>query len=167
MLIATAQAHDAEMRARIARHAAERGPDWSLVEEPRELAAALAREARGGRIVVVDCLTLWLSNLMLVEADLEHASAELAGAVARVAGPVIFVSNELGGGIVPENALARRFRDAQGSVNQTLAQACDAVVLICAGIAIKIKPGEAPHSSSDRIGRARAGLLQIFAPRPK
>jgi adenosylcobinamide kinase / adenosylcobinamide-phosphate guanylyltransferase len=145
VLIATAQAHDAEMRARIARHAAERGPNWSLVEEPRELAAALAREARAGRIVVVDCLTLWLSNLMLVEADLAQASAELAGAVALLAGPAIFVSNEVGGGIVPENALARRFRDAQGSLNQALARACGAVVLMSAGIAIKIKPGEAPQ----------------------
>ncbi len=116
--IATAEAHDAEMRARIARHAAERGPDWSLVEEPHELAAALAREAARGRIIVVDCATIWLSNLMLREADLVAASAELAGAVARLAGPAIFVSNEVGGGIVPENALARRFRDAQGSLNQ-------------------------------------------------
>ena len=93
-------------------------PTGALSRSRAKLAAALAREARDGRIVVVDCLTLWLSNLMLAEADLAQASAELAGAVARLAGPAIFVSNEVGGGIVPENALARRFRDAQGSLNQ-------------------------------------------------
>ncbi len=145
VLIATAEAHDAEMQARIARHAAERGPDWSLVEEPHALAAALAREARAGRIIVVDCATIWLSNLMLREADLAEASAELAGVAARLAGPAIFVSNEVGGGIVPENALARRFRDAQGFLNQALAQACEAVVLMNAGIATQLKPGEAPE----------------------
>ncbi len=145
VLIATAQAHDAEMRARIARHAAERGPNWTVVEEPRGLAKALAREAQPGRIVVVDCATLWLSNLMLLEADLAKASAELAGVVARLAGPAIFVSNEVGSGIVPENALARRFRDAQGSLNQALASTCGAVVLMNAGIATQLKPGEAPR----------------------
>ena len=144
VLIATAEAHDAEMEARIARHAAERGPDWSLVEEPHELAAALAREAAPRRIVVVDCATIWRSNLLLREADLVAASAELAGVVAQLAGPAIFVSNEVGGGIVPENALARRFRDAQGALNQALARACEAVVLVNAGIATQIKPGEAP-----------------------
>jgi adenosylcobinamide kinase/adenosylcobinamide-phosphate guanylyltransferase len=144
VLIATAEAHDEEMRARIARHAATRGPEWDLVEEPHALGQALAREARGGRIVVVDCLTLWLSNLMLLEADLAQASAELAGVVARLAGPAIFVSNEVGGGIVPENALARRFRDAQGSLNQALARACEAVVFMNAGIATQLKPGAEP-----------------------
>jgi adenosylcobinamide kinase/adenosylcobinamide-phosphate guanylyltransferase len=143
-LIATAQAHDAEMTARIARHAAERGPDWSLVEEPVALAAALAREARPGRIVVVDCATLWLSNLLLQDADLAQATAKLAGGVARLAGPVIFVSNEVGLGIVPENALARAFRDAQGSLNQALAAACDAAILMSAGIAVQIKPAAEP-----------------------
>ena len=97
-----------------------------------------------GRIVVVDCATLWLSNLMLLEADLAQASAELASVVARLAGPAIFVSNEVGGGIVPENALARRFRDAQGSLNQALARTCDAVVLMNAGIATQLKPGAEP-----------------------
>jgi adenosylcobinamide kinase/adenosylcobinamide-phosphate guanylyltransferase len=144
VLIATAQAHDAEMTARIARHAAERGPDWTLVEEPRALAAALAREARPGRIVVVDCATLWLSNLLLQEADLAAATGDLAKTVARLGGPAIFVSNEVGLGIVPENALARAFRDAQGWLNQALAQACDAVVLMTTGLPLQIKPAEAP-----------------------
>ncbi len=144
VLIATAEAHDEEMRARIARHAEARGPKWSLVEEPLALTDALAREARVGRIVVVDCLTLWLSNLLLRELDLERPSAELAGALEKLAGPAIFVSNEVGLGIVPDNALARRFRDAQGRLNQSMAQACDAVVVMHAGIAVRIKPGEEP-----------------------
>jgi adenosylcobinamide kinase/adenosylcobinamide-phosphate guanylyltransferase len=144
VLIATARAHDAEMTARIARHAAERGPDWTLVEEPLALAAALEGEARQGRIVVVDCATLWLSNLFLQEADWGAAIRDLAGAVARLAGPAIFVSNEVGLGIVPDNALARAFRDAQGSLNQALAQACDAAVLMSAGLAIQLKPSVEP-----------------------
>jgi adenosylcobinamide kinase/adenosylcobinamide-phosphate guanylyltransferase len=144
VLIATAQAHDAEMTARIARHAAARGPGWTLVEEPRALAATLDREARAGRIVVVDCLTLWLSNLLLSKADLAAATDELARSVARLAGPAIFVSNEVGLGIVPENALARAFRDAQGQLNQALANACDAVVLVSAGLPLQLKPAKQP-----------------------
>ena len=143
-MIATAEARDAEMAARIARHAAERGANWGLVEEPFALAAALAREAQPGRIVVVDCLTLWLSNLICADADLEAASAALAALVPKLGGPAIFVSNEVGLGIVPENALARRFRDAQGRLNQAMAGACEAVVVMNAGIATQIKPGETP-----------------------
>jgi adenosylcobinamide kinase / adenosylcobinamide-phosphate guanylyltransferase len=144
VLIATARAHDAEMMARIARHAAERGPDWTLVEEPIALAAALDREARESRIIVVDCATLWLSNLLLSEADPAAAIDELARSVAGLAGPAIFVSNEVGLGIVPENALARAFRDAQGQLNQALGHACDAVVLVSAGLALQLKPAEQP-----------------------
>jgi adenosylcobinamide kinase/adenosylcobinamide-phosphate guanylyltransferase len=144
VLIATAQAGDAEMAARIARHAAERGPKWTLVEEPDALAAALEREARPGRIVVIDCVTLWLSNLMLRKSDLERAAAELADAIGRLTSPAIFVSNEVGQGIVPENALARAFRDGQGRLNQALVEACDAAVLVVAGAAIQIKPVEEP-----------------------
>jgi adenosylcobinamide kinase / adenosylcobinamide-phosphate guanylyltransferase len=144
VLIATAQAGDAEMAARIARHAVERGPSWTVVEEPIALAAALAREAREDRIVVVDCATLWLSNLMLQKADLEGATGELAGVVARLGGPAIFVSNEVGQGIVPENRLARAFRDAQGRLNAALAAACEAAVVVIAGIAVQIKPADEP-----------------------
>ncbi len=144
VLIATAQAHDGEMAARIAKHAAERGSGWTLVEEPLALTAALHREAREGRVVVVDCATLWLSNLLLGEADLAQATDELAHSLARLAGPAIFVSNEVGLGIVPDNALARAFRDAQGRLNQALAKACDAVVLVSAGIPLRLKPAEEP-----------------------
>ncbi|MGH6820113.1 MAG: bifunctional adenosylcobinamide kinase/adenosylcobinamide-phosphate guanylyltransferase [Methylocella sp.] len=144
-LIATAQAHDAEMALRIARHAASRDARWTVVEEPVALAGALHREARKDRIVVVDCATLWLSNLLLKNDNLAAATQGLAESIARLAGPVIFVSNEAGCGIVPENALARAFRDAQGLLNQALAEACEAVVLVNAGIALCLKPAPEPN----------------------
>jgi adenosylcobinamide kinase/adenosylcobinamide-phosphate guanylyltransferase len=145
VLIATAEAHDAEMAERIARHAASRDPGWTLVEEPVALAGALRREARKDRIVVVDCATLWLSNLLLKHDNLATATQDLAQSVAGLAGPAIFVSNEAGCGIVPENALARAFRDAQGLLNQALAEACEAVVLVNAGIALCVKPAPEPN----------------------
>jgi adenosylcobinamide kinase/adenosylcobinamide-phosphate guanylyltransferase len=145
VLIATAQAHDAEMALRIARHAASRDPRWTVVEEPVALAGALRREARKDRIVVVDCATFWLSNLLLQQDNLAAATQDLAQSVAGLAGPVIFVSNEVGCGIVPENALARAFGDAQGLLNQALAEACEAVVLVSAGIALRHKPAPEPN----------------------
>ncbi|MGQ0446398.1 MAG: bifunctional adenosylcobinamide kinase/adenosylcobinamide-phosphate guanylyltransferase [Beijerinckiaceae bacterium] len=145
VLIATAKARDAEMAGRIARHAALRGARWTLVEEPVALAGALRREARKDRIVVADCATLWLSNLLLRNDDLAAATQDLAQGVAGLAGPVIFVSNEVGCGIVPENALARAFRDAQGLLNQALAEACEAVVSVNAGIALCLKPAPEPN----------------------
>ncbi len=141
VLIATAEACDAEMAARIARHAAERDARWSVIEEPLELAETLRREAGPDRILVVDCVTLWLSNLFLRDRDPAAAAQVLVATVASLEGPVIFVSNEVGGGIVPDNGLARAFRDAQGSLNQALAEACEAVVLMTAGIALRLKPG--------------------------
>jgi adenosylcobinamide kinase / adenosylcobinamide-phosphate guanylyltransferase len=144
VLIATAQAHDAEMADRIARHVSQRKTRWAVVEEPIALADALFREAGGDRIVVVDCATLWLSNLLLQHENVFAATRELAQGVAQLAGPVIFVSNEVGGGIVPENPLARAFRDAQGLLNQALAEACEAVVVVNAGIALCLKPSRAP-----------------------
>jgi adenosylcobinamide kinase/adenosylcobinamide-phosphate guanylyltransferase len=145
LLIATAEAHDAEMAGRIARHAALRDARWTLVEEPVALAEALRREAQKDRIVVADCATLWLSNLLLKNDDLASATRRLAESIAGLAGPVIFVSNEAGCGIVPENALARAFRDAQGLLNQALAEACEAVVLVSAGIALCLKPAREPN----------------------
>ncbi len=145
VLIATAEAHDAEMALRIARHAALRDARWSIVEEPAALAEALRREAREDRIVVVDCVTLWLSNLLLKDDNLATATQVLAKSVAGLSGPVIFVSNEVGAGIVPENPLARAFTDAQGLLNQALAKACEAVVLLNAGIALCLKPSAEPE----------------------
>lgn len=147
LLIATAKAHDAEMGERIARHAASRDARWSLVEEPVALTWVLRREARKDRIVVVDCATLWLSNVLFKNGNVDAATQELARGVAGLPGPVIFVSNEAGCGIVPENALARTFRDAQGRLNQALAEACDAVVVVSAGIALCLKPAPEPNFS--------------------
>jgi adenosylcobinamide kinase/adenosylcobinamide-phosphate guanylyltransferase len=144
VLIATAEAMDFEMTERIARHAAARDARWTLVEEPVALAETLRREARADRIVVVDCVTLWLGKLLVQDADLAAATRDLAESAAGLAGPVIFVSNEVGSGIVPENALARLFRDAQGCLNQALAEACEAVVLIAAGIPLCLKPASEP-----------------------
>jgi len=145
LLIATAEATDEEMAARIARHAKGRDARWTLVEEPLALAEALRREAQKDRIIVVDCATLWLSNLLLKNDDLAIATQDLAQSVAQLAGPVIFVSNEVGAGIVPENALARSFRDAQGLLNQALSETCEAVVLVSAGIALCLKPAPEPN----------------------
>jgi adenosylcobinamide kinase / adenosylcobinamide-phosphate guanylyltransferase len=145
VLIATAEPHDAEMAARIARHKAERGANWDLIEEPLALKAVLEREACEGRILVVDCATLWLSNLMMRGLNLAEITDELAQSLARLGGPVIFVSNEVGAGIVPDNALARAFRDAQGWLNQSLAAACDSVILVSAGLALQLKPADEPQ----------------------
>ncbi len=143
VMIATAQAFDEEMAERIARHKAERGAGWTTREAPLLLAQALAEEARPGRVAVVDCLTLWLSNLLLAERDLEAATRDLAALA--LAGPVIFVSNEVGQGIVPETPLGRAFRDAQGRANQALAAVCDAVVLVTAGLPRLLKPAPMPE----------------------
>jgi adenosylcobinamide kinase / adenosylcobinamide-phosphate guanylyltransferase len=144
VLIATAQPRDAEMTERIRRHAAARSANWTVVEEPEAIAETLGREARRERIVVVDCLTLWLSNMLLSRQDVAAAAQKLVENVARLPGPVIFVSNEVGAGIVPDNELARAFRDAQGQLNQALGAACEAAVLISAGIAVCLKPAPEP-----------------------
>ena len=140
VMIATAEALDEEMAARIAHHRAERGAGWTTRETPLELCAALSQEARPGRAVVVDCVTLWLSNLLLAERDLEAAITELAGLVPTLAGPAIFVSNEVGQGVTPPTKLGRQFQDAQGRANQALAAACDVVVELNAGLPRLLKP---------------------------
>jgi adenosylcobinamide kinase/adenosylcobinamide-phosphate guanylyltransferase len=138
--IATAQAYDAEMRARIAAHAARRPAGWITVEEPLDLAGALAAMPEGAP-VLIDCLTLWLTNVMLAPdgRDVEAESLRLAGTLARPRGPWIVVSNETGLGIVPDNALARRFRDAAGRLNQMVAQKADNVLFMVAGLAMQVK----------------------------
>jgi adenosylcobinamide kinase / adenosylcobinamide-phosphate guanylyltransferase len=140
LYLATAEAGDAEMAARIARHQAERGDDWTTVEEPLALAASLSAAARPGRAVLVDCLTLWLSNLMLAGRDVEAEISRLAEVIGALEGPVIFVSNEVGLSIVPETKLGRDFRDCQGRANREVARACDAVVFVAAGLPTLLKP---------------------------
>lgn len=140
VFIATAQAHDAEMETRIAAHAAARDTRWRTIDAPFDLVGILEAAARPERILLVDCLTLWLSNLMLRGDDVAAMSSALASLVPRLQASAVFVSNEVGGGIVPENALARRFRDAQGRLNQAMAAACDTVVLVTAGLPLVLKP---------------------------
>ncbi len=134
--IATAQAWDDEMRARIADHAARRGPEWTTVEAPVDLGAAL--DACDGPCLI-DCLTLWLTNLILAEADWEAATDGLVTRIENAAAPIVLVTNEVGMGIVPDNALARRFRDAAGTVNQRVAVAVDDLYLAVSGHPLKVK----------------------------
>ena len=140
VLIATATAGDEEMAKRIAKHRAERGAQWQVVEEQLDITEALRREAAADKVLVVDCLTLWLSNLMLGSKDIEAHCQALAQTVPTLSGPVIFVSNEVGLGIVPESALGREFRDTQGRLNQTLGAVCEAVVFVAAGLPLRLKP---------------------------
>ena len=140
--VATAAPGDAEMAERIAEHRRRRGAAWRTVETPDDLEGALAREAGEGRAVLVDCLTLWLSNVMLAGADVEKRGAALVEAARKVAGLRVFVSNEVGLGLVPETPLGRRFRDAQGRLNQAMAAVADHVVFMAAGLPLVLKGQE-------------------------
>ncbi|MGZ3430097.1 MAG: bifunctional adenosylcobinamide kinase/adenosylcobinamide-phosphate guanylyltransferase [Polyangia bacterium] len=138
--VATAEGIDDEMRARIAHHRARRGAQWRTVEASRAVADAVRAPAEAA--VLVDCITIWLSNLMLDGGsdDALLAAADALAAAARAAAvPVVFVTNEVGGGIVPMEPLARRFRDVAGWVNQRLAAACDEVFLVAAGLPLKLR----------------------------
>jgi adenosylcobinamide kinase/adenosylcobinamide-phosphate guanylyltransferase len=134
---ATAQELDAEMTARIGAHRARRGAGWTTVEAPRELAATLTAHATVP--ILVDCLTLWLSNLMMADAEIDGEIDRLDRALAKATAPVALVANEVGSGIVPDNALARRFRDQQGLLNQRIAAQADHVVLMVAGLPLSLK----------------------------
>lgn len=136
--IATAQAFDAEMAARIAEHQSRRGPEWTTRAAPLDLIGALsASDGHGPRLV--DCLTLWLTNMMLADHDWRAAGQALVAALPAMRDPVVFVTNEVGSGIVPENALARAFRDAAGTLNQWIAAASDEVILAVSGLPLKVK----------------------------
>lgn len=139
--IATAQAFDDEMRQKISAHKDMRGPDWITKEAPLDLAKALA-DCPEDHIVLVDCLTMWLSNLILAEYDIDTEVNRLLTTCKARTGAVIFVTNEVGHGIVPDNALARKFRNAQGRLNQDIAQLCDRVTLVVAGLPMNLKGTE-------------------------
>jgi adenosylcobinamide kinase/adenosylcobinamide-phosphate guanylyltransferase len=138
LYVATAQAFDDEMEERIAAHRARRGDDWRTVDAPHDLAEAL-NASEDGMPVLVDCLTLWLSNRMLAEAHIERECASLADMLSKPRGPWVVVSNEVGLGIVPDNALARRFRDEAGRLNRQIAAAADEVLFMVAGLPMKVK----------------------------
>ena len=140
--LATARAGDAEMAARIEQHRRRRGKAWRTVEEPLDLAGALVGNADAGYPVLADCLTLWLSNIMEAGRDVEAGTQALVAALQDLAGPVVLVSNEVGLGIVPDNALARDFRDYAGRLNQGVAKIADRVVFVAAGVPLVMKDGD-------------------------
>jgi adenosylcobinamide kinase/adenosylcobinamide-phosphate guanylyltransferase len=135
--VATAEPLDDEMAERIAAHRSRRGASWQTIEAHRDLAPVLS--ASGNRPLLVDCLTLWLSNLLLAEADIETEIVRLEAALAAVTAPTVLVANEVGYGIVPDYPLGRRFRDLQGLLNQRIAALADRVVLVVAGLPLAIK----------------------------
>ncbi len=135
--VATAEAHDHEMATRIRAHRARRGASWRTIEAPRDLVTALAACER--MPVLIDCLTLWLSNLMLAEDDIDTEIENLERSLAVSTAPIVLVANEVGSGIVPEFPLGRKFRDLQGTLNQRMAARADRVMLMVAGLPLVLK----------------------------
>ncbi len=157
--LATSVPTDREMKKRVKHHQEDRGPDWATIEEPIRIHETIDRACAQAKVILVDCLTLWTSNLLLQETDEAGIMAAvdlLLTALNRSTCPVILVSNEVGYGIVPENSLARQFRDMAGLVNQRVAQAVDEVFVSMAGIPVQIKPNQitpgqvAPGSDSGK-----------------
>ena len=149
IFVATCVAQDEEMRRRVERHQQERGPEWATLEVPLDLAAAVAGHNESDNLILIDCLTLWISNLLMENQDADHAAEQvdrLAHTLATCRCSVILVSNEVGTGIVPENALARLFRDVAGFTNQRIAAGVDSVVWMVAGIPVNIKGPAVPFS---------------------
>lgn len=145
--VATGQAFDQEMKERIARHRQDRGESWETVEEPVDLVGALECHASPDRAVLVDCLTLWLSNLLLAEADVEREVGRLVDRLAiGFDAPIFLVSNEVGLGIVPENAMARAFRDHAGRLHQAIAAVADTVYFVSAGLPLRLKGSDQPRT---------------------
>lgn len=136
--LATARVWDDEMREKVDRHKAQRGPGWHTIEAPMHIDRALM-QVRPDQVVLLDCATMWLSNHLLEDSDLPDEEARFLAALAACPAPVVIVSNEVGMSVVPENALARRFRDAQGALNQKLAAQADLVVAVMAGLPMVLK----------------------------
>ena len=136
--LATARVWDDEMRQKVNHHIAQRGPGWTTIEAPLDVTSALA-QARPDQVVLLDCATMWLSNHLLDETDLATEEARFLTALSTCAAPVVVVSNEVGLSVVPDNALARRFRDAQGALNQKLAAQAGLVVAVMAGLPLTLK----------------------------
>ena len=138
LYVATAQVWDDEMRERVGHHKARRA-GWMTIEEPDDLEGVIAREAAPDRVLLVDCLTLWVTNLMMAEADIDARGEALCAALADARGPVVLVTNEVGLGIVPDNAMARAFRDHAGRLHQTVAAVAGTVYFTAAGLPLKMK----------------------------
>jgi adenosylcobinamide kinase/adenosylcobinamide-phosphate guanylyltransferase len=139
LYLATAEPRDGEMRARIAEHRRRRGAHWTTHEEPLDVAGTLAARARPGAPVLVDCLTLWLANLLGADRDIAAETEALCMALKRAKGPIVLVSNEVGLGIVPDNAMAREFRDHAGRLHQAVAGVASQVVFVAAGLPLFLK----------------------------
>ena len=142
MFIATCIPRDDEMQRRVKQHQQERGQDWLTVEAPIDLPEVIVEQSRRADLLLVDCLTLWISNIMLESEDVADKSGfidDLVRALEKAGCPVVIVSNEVGSGIVPENKLARQYRDLVGSVNQAVARRADRVVWVVAGIPVTVK----------------------------
>lgn len=137
--LATGRAFDDEMRERIARHRTDRGEGWATHEVPLDLVSHLAAIDRPGRVILVDCLTLWVTNLMMEGRGIDAAGAELTELIGRLSSRLILVSNEVGLGIVPENRMAREFRDHAGRLHQRIAAVADEVFFVAAGLPLKMK----------------------------
>jgi len=137
--LATGRAFDKEMESRISIHRDRRGSEWQTVEEPLDLVGALEKHARHDRFVLVDCLTLWITNLIMAEQNIAAETETLIAALRLLSGPVVFVSNEVGLGIVPENRMAREFRDHAGFLHQAVASVADEVYFLAAGLPLKMK----------------------------
>jgi adenosylcobinamide kinase/adenosylcobinamide-phosphate guanylyltransferase len=140
--IATAQIFDDEMAEKVRRHRAMRGAEWTTIEEPLDVPNALS-QVSATQPVLIDCATLWLTNVILGDHDVATHSAKLVAGLAACKGPVVIVSNEVGHGIVPDNALSRNFRNAQGRLNQQLAAEADLVIAVMAGLPLALK-GDLP-----------------------
>lgn len=139
LYVATGRSLDDEMETRVRAHRARRGPEWSTIEEPIELATILVRQAAADKAVLIDCLTLWITNLMLEGRDVRAESDGLASCLGGLPGVLVFVSNEVGLGIVPDNPMAREFRDHAGYLHQKIAERADSVFFIAAGLPLKMK----------------------------
>ena len=139
LYVATAEAGDDEMAARIARHQADRGDGWRTIEAPLDIAEVINKHATQDNVMLVDCLTLWLSNLMHSKRDEEMETEKLCLSISSAKGSIVLVSNEVGLGLVPETPLGRKFRDAQGRLNQRVATVCDRVEFVAAGLPLTLK----------------------------
>lgn len=140
--IATCMPQDEEMKQRVAKHRQERSKNWVTIEEPLQLASAISQNGPEADVLLVDCLTLWVSNLLMEtddERQIEKRIAELIAALERATGPIVLVSNEIGTGIVPQNKLARQYRDIIGLANQAVAKTAGRVIWMVAGIPVTIK----------------------------